>query len=327
MSVTFMIIRRIADMAPKRFIFLTGIAVSILTLNGCQPMTVITAYTSTTPGNEGFAADYKRCMFDQTYNQRTAGLPITPPLVAECLKEYEWWPLLQFAAFQARDQSDLSQAIDACKKNLSIESDHDSKENISKSAAAVASAWRVNRTAFYRFSECIRSTGWQVIPELPWLDIDELQVIPPFNIAEMEKPVSLVRDEGLAIYWAADIVDKGAPLTYSAAAVAIEDMNARHHGGRSDWRLPTEKELRAIGRSMQGVSSARQNSKNHRSNTAKQQPVYFWVASHDRQGTHVALRITDGKIVPLPDEGPYAAHLLPVAGTGWGEPSHIDTTD
>jgi len=327
MSRKFMAMRRIAHMAQNRYIFLIVIAFSFVSLNGCQPMTVITAYTSTTPGNEGFSADYKRCMFDQTYTDRTSGLPITPPPVAECLKENEWRPVLQFAAFQAKDQSDLAQAISACRNSLTVEGKNDIQGSISKSAADLASAWRVNRTAFYGFSECISSTGWQVIPELPWLDIDEHQVIPPFTSAKIEKPVSLVRDESLAIYWAADIVEKGAPQPYSAAVASIEEMNNRRHGGRSDWRIPTEKELRAIGRSMRGIPSARQGSGNQISNTAIQQPVPFWTASDERQGPPVAVRIADGKTFSLPDEGPYAAHLLPVAGIGWGKSSRIASSD
>lgn len=195
--------------------------------------------------------------------------------------------------------------------------------DVSRSAAAVASAWKENRPAFSQFSNCISSKGWQIIPALPWLDINESQLIPPFIVAEVEKPASLVRDVDLAIYWAADIVENGAPLSYSAAVASIVELNNRHHGGRSDWRLPTEKELRAIGHTMKRNQAAGNDVRNHRLPAVLQQPVPFWTASHEMQGTSVALRIADGKTFSLPDEGPYAAHLLPVAGVGWGQISRI----
>jgi len=56
----------------------------------------------------------------------------------------------------------------------------------------------------------------------------------------------LVRDNLTGLIWSRDANPAGFPLTWAEALDFVEGLGRENHGGRSDWRLPTRRELASL---------------------------------------------------------------------------------
>jgi hypothetical protein len=225
--------------------------------------------------------------------------------------------LLQFATNRFIAQENLESSIHECIGSLPKTSSTIKQADIYSTAELLASLKKENIPAFTRFDDCMISQGWFLISTKPWLDIDELNVIPPpIAPTEQEKLSPVAHNETLAIYWAADIVEKGSLISYSQAVEYIRAMNAEDHSGRSNWRLPTEDELRIIGNTLSSYRKLNDSSGGAvRSGWKWHGP--FWMASDEKDENALAVKIPDGELMLLPNTAPFVAQLLPVSGTGW----------
>jgi hypothetical protein len=256
-------------------------------------------------------------MLDST--RFTALFPPTsvPSLLSECLETNGWHPLVQFATHRYFDQENLENSLYACLFSLQKETAPIKHDDIYTTAEFLTSLKQENMPAYSRFDDCMRSNGWVLISAKPWLDVDERHlIIPPFATPDQEKLSPVARNETLAIYWAADIVEKGLLLTYSQAVEYISAMNEERHSGRSNWRLPTEDELRIIGKTLHSSRIFNHSSGNSAKSDWKQQGP-FWSASKEAAENARAVKIPDGELTLLPNTAPFVAHLLPVSGNGW----------
>jgi hypothetical protein len=293
-----------SNISRKMITELPALLLACLTFSSCVPQEVITAYPANPITGQSFETSNSHCQ-----------LWANP---SECLELEGWQPILQFVTYQQLEQNSLINSINYCNVNMSSRLSGTETAILSGAATLLISLKNEDSDSFTRFEECLKPKGWLLISEKRWVDSGQLiQAITPLLApADPEILAPVIRDESLAIYWAADIADKALLLNYAEAIAFIRNMNLSAHADRTDWRLPAEDELRILERSTAVAEKLLNPRRISNSSISKLQGPY-WAASGQQPDNAVSLVIPGGERMTLPNTRPYVARLLPVSGKGW----------